>query len=261
MPVSHRKPIIILLIACLWLNSPVAVALDLDSNIKILSPTCENLQDYQLKSELQNIIDSYFTAQRFPVSKIVTNNWKILNIDSEIDIALEDSVAQIRDQESLWSKFSSNWSKAQARDLVEAIVSNAISSEKLERDFNDLSLRISNEISRELELKIAQSSQQGVLCLQQYIGSEYSEVFQSGLTDGITPPDLSKLREINPKVNPFNSQKLAESGMALIIVSQISKNIANQVAKRVLIELGERVLGRIGAATIPVIGEIYLARS
>ena len=85
--ISYQRIVILFLIACLWLNSSVAFALELDSSSEILSSTCENLENYQLKSELRNIIDDYFTAQRFPVSKIVENNWKILDINSEIDIA------------------------------------------------------------------------------------------------------------------------------------------------------------------------------
>jgi hypothetical protein len=252
---SYQRIVIFFLIACLWLNGSVAFALD--SSGKILSPTCENLEGYQLKSELQNIVDDYFTAQRFPVSEIVEKHWKILDIDSEIDIAIGDAVTQIRNKENLWNKFSSNWSKDQAKSFVETIVNKAVSSEKLERDFNDLSLRISNEISRELELKVSQSSQEGVRCLQQYIGSKYSEVFQGNFTQKIDSLDPDKLNEIiDPTLNPVISNELAIGGIAVIVASQISKNIANQVAKRVLVELGERILGRIGAAIIPFIGEI-----
>jgi len=251
---SYQRIVIFFLIACLWLNGSVAFALN--SSGKILSPTCENLEGYQLKSELQNIVADYFTAQRFPVPEIVEKHWKTLDIDSEIDVAIHNAVTQIRNKENLLSKFSSNWSKDKAQNFVESIVNNAVTSENLKSDFNDLSLRIGNEISRELELKVSQSSQQGVRCLQQYIGSKYSEVFQGGFTKEIESPDLNKLKKIDPKINLVDSQKLAIGGVAVIVASQISKNIANQVAKRIAVELGERVLGRIGAATIPFIGEI-----
>jgi hypothetical protein len=254
--IAYQKAVIFLLIACLWLNSSVAFALDLDSSGRMLSSTCENLEGYQLKSELQTIIDGYFTAQRFPVSEIVEKHWKSLDIDYELDLAIGDAVTQIRNKENLWNKFSSNWSKDQAKKFVEAIVKKAVTSEKLERDFNDLSLRISNEISRELELKVSQSSQQGVSCLQQYIGSNYSDVFQGSFNKEIDSPNLDELEKTDPKINLVGSQKLAIGGIAVIVASQIGKNIANQVAKRIAVELGERVLGRIGAATIPFIGEI-----
>lgn len=62
---------------------------------------------------------------------------KILGIDSEIDISLGNAVTQIKNQENLWSKFSSDWSKGKAKELLESIVAKAVKSEKLERDFVD----------------------------------------------------------------------------------------------------------------------------
>ena len=258
--IAYQKAVIFLLIGCLWLNSPVAFALDLDSSSEIFSSTCKNLKEYELKPELRNVVEDYFTLQKFPVSEIVEKHWNILNIDGEIDSALENAVNQVRQQqENLWSKFSSNFNSAKAKDFVKVILNKAFNSEKLKTDLNTLSLRVSNEVAKDLENKIYQSSQQGIKCLNQYAKGKYTSALQDGISKKIEPPPLKcsdTLKCPDPQLNLLVSQKLAGSGIALIVLSQISKNIANQVAKRVLVELGERLLGRIGAATIPVIGEI-----
>jgi hypothetical protein len=249
---------ILFIICCLWFNNSVAFALDLNSNGQYLSPTCENIKDWQLKSELQTIIDNYFTnPNTFQVSKIVETDWQTLGINQKIDNAISLAITQVRKQGNGWDKFSSNWDQNKAEKFTETIINTAINSDELKRYLESLSIRISNQISRDLELAVSESSQQGVKCLQQYIGNKYTEVFVTPFSDNIQQPDLDSLKKVSPKVKSFvSSQSLALSGLTLIVVAQVGKRIANQVAKRVLVQLGERLLGRIGTAVIPLIGEI-----
>lgn len=253
-----QKITILFIICCLWLNNSVAFASELNSNGGYISPTCENIKDGELKSELQTIIDNYFTnPNTFPISQIVENDWQTLGINQKIDNAISLAITEVKKQGNGWDKFSSNWDQNKAEKFTETIINTAINSAELKRYLEYLSVRISNQISTGLESAVTQSSQQGVKCLEQYIGNKYTEVFVTPFSDNIQQPDLESLKEVSPEVNSFvSSQSLALGGITLIVVAQVGKRIANQVAKRVLVQLGERLLGRIGTAVIPVIGEI-----
>lgn len=254
----YQRIIIILMISCLWLNNSVAFASDLNYNDQYMSPACKNLDDYQLKHELQTIVDNYFSnPNTFQVSKIVETNWETLGINQKIDKAVSSAISEVKNEKGIWSKFSSNWDKNQAKTFTETIINKVINSDELKIYLNSLSSRISNQVSRDLESAVSQSSEQGVKCLQQYIEKRYTEVFKTSFSQEIQKPDLDFLEDASPESKSFvSSQSLALGGLSLIIASQVGKRIANQVAKRVLVQLGERLLGRIGAAAIPVVGEI-----
>ena len=80
---------------------------------------CKNVKEVSLLGELNHITRLVFEEETadFNLAKIVSNNWTELNIDWEVNGAVDAAIEDVRREEGYWSKLLSAWSSGRAEDL------------------------------------------------------------------------------------------------------------------------------------------------
>lgn len=267
-----RKTLIIILICCLLWNSPgiyAASAYALGNNNDYIIPQCQGIKDEDLKSALKRNIDIFFADEitQNNIQPIVEYNWQDLNLDAVIDYEVDDAVIAVKNQTGYWGRFTSNWNSEQAKRLTEKIISLAFNdSSAVGAKFQILSEKVAKELFAKIEPISAQSSVYAMDCLQQFIGSQYSQIvvdiFDRNLKTSIEDIGSNNITLQPDTVNFISSHPGGFGGAAyLLIKNVIAKRIINQITSRVVQQVAERIGARIAESIIPIFDAVVLVQT
>lgn len=265
-----RKTLIIILICCLIWNSTgfyAASAYALGNNNYII-PQCQGIKDEDFKSELKRNIENFFADEitKNNIQPIVERNWQDLKLDAVIDYEVDDAVIAVKNQTGYWGRFTSNWNSEQAKRLTEKIINLAFNnSSAVGAKFQILSEKVAKELFAKIEPISVESSVYAMDCLQQFIGSQYSQivvdVFDNNLQRSIE--DIgSNITLSTDSINFVNSHKGGFGGATyLLIKNVIAKRVIDQITSRVVQQVAERIGTRIAESIIPIFDAVVLLQT
>lgn len=255
-----KKIIIFFIILCMTVNITLpAFADSIPLSNNEIAFQCENITNTNIQEELDDIIQKLFLDKtKFNLEKIVTKQWKVLNIDSTIDFEIDRAIKIVDNNTGLGEKFKGSWSSSKAEKLTREVTDLTFNSKKFNNKLELLSLNVADEIATELELVSIGSSSYAMGCLERYIGRQYSEAVVEEFNKEIYSlmPDSSESIESLPPDNAFliKQHRLAIGGSAIIASKIIvQKAISKKIAQRISQRIAGRVAGRIGTGLIPVI--------
>lgn len=180
-----------------------------------------------------------------------------LGLDSVVDAAVDEAADEVLETEGLWDRIVSGWHPPTAERFTKDVVTFAFNSPKFRGGVSELSQRIVDDLSLEIHVMTAISASSTLLCLQEFIGSSFSETMSVTLERDVQLW-LQELA-IDPDVESNVSDTLRDRtpsmvGIGIIIGAQVSSLLAKKVAQQIGVRVLTRILGKAVTAPIPVVG-------
>lgn len=266
--IGKLRRLLTLLLACslLW-SATFAGAAPLYAGVKQQGYTYEECSDIDvnsLRTEIDALAMTVLTegAAGIDIPAIVDQQWRDLNMDAIVDGVVAEAVARVQRDEAYWDRFLSGWSVEKAREFATVVADDAFGSEEFEVALERLSVAVASELTDELITMSARSASTALLCMQAYVGEQYSEtlfaLFEEEISAGVAGAELSGDDELD--ISALGVHNKALTGVSVIIVSQLVRRIglklSRELGERVAGRIVGRVLGRLGSSLIPLAGWI-----
>ena len=211
--------------------------------------------------ELNRITRSVFDSGQssLDIGNIVDLNWVELGLDSVVDAVVDEAADEVLATEGLWDRIISGWHPPTGERFTKKVVTLAFNSPKFRGPISDLSQIIVDDLSVEIHVMTAISASSTLLCLQEFIGSSFSETMSVALERDVQLW-LEELA-IDPDVETDVGDTLRDRtpslvGIGLIVGAQVSSLLAKKVAQQIGVRVLTRILGKAVTAPIPVAGWI-----
>jgi len=221
---------------------------------------CEQVDEALLRDELNRITQDVFATEQgdLDIAGLVDEQWTVLGMDALLDSQIDLAVERVRSEEDYWDRVLSGWSAAKAEEFTTKVATYAFDSEPFRTAIEDLSIGVADGLTAQMETMSARSASSALLCIQEFIGSTYSETMVGLFADDIQAGmDAADLTDVDAGVNPIlDSRTKTLAGVGVIIGTQIAKRLAQALAKRVAGKVVGRVLGRAATSIIPLAGWI-----
>ena len=221
---------------------------------------CEQVDEALLRDELNRITQEVFATEQgdLDIAGLVDEQWTVLGMDALLDSQIDLAVERVRSEEDYWDRVLSGWSAAKAEEFTTKVATYAFDSEPFRTAIEDLSIGVADGLTAQMETMSARSASSALLCIQEFIGSTYSETMVGLFADDIQAGmDAADLTDVDAGVNPIlDSRTKTLAGVGVIIGTQIAKRLAQALAKRVAGKVVGRVLGRAATSIIPLAGWI-----
>ena len=259
-----KKIILFVLIFCFTFNNTNVYAATISQDKNYILPKCEEINQPQLRVDLNRILEEFITDEtKIDFNEIVNRQWHQLNLNSVIDLEIDNAVDAISNNTDWIKKFKSSWSPSKAEELANEVAGIAFNSSVLQNKLNQVSNNVASEISNQLEIASAKSSSYAIDCLQKFINSQYSQTFVNVFSEKINA-SVPEYQDSNGFLKPntlniINQHKFGFVGgavLAVAVTKRISQKITKTIGTRVFSQVGERIMGRIGSTVIPFVGEI-----
>lgn len=225
---------------------------------------CSRIDRTQLRNEIEAHVLAVLQndAAPFDVDAIVDRAWADLQMDAVVDAEVNRAVDDVLNNEDYLNRLISGWWGEKAQEYAERVANDAFGSPAFRARLDELSAAIGTEVARQVEAQFAQAASVALLCLQTYVGEQYSTSFfglfaervqAETTTLGLDPLDA-------PEVGALTNHQLALAGVGTILATQLvyrlSQKLGQQIAQRVAGKVVGRVLGKAGSSFIPIAGWI-----
>lgn len=271
-PLSNRPPF-------RWVSSLLAVALTLSSTPVLAHPlqqsqdnastlwACTTVDEAAIQDELNSGAQQIFseTFAELNVGDIVLRHWVGLDMDAEMEKAVNAAIERVKNDTNLWERFVSGWSPDEARKLTELVVEYTFDSPGFRSALEKLSTVVAEEIGNSLVESSADSYSGILYCLQTFIGAKYSEymadAFKKDLESAVGGSDLVDGDSLPTGISDRIAQHTtAIGGVGIIIVTQLTRkvlaNVVRDFGRRIAGNVAARILGRVGTEVIPIVGSV-----
>ncbi|MBK8046142.1 MAG: hypothetical protein IPK16_02815 [Anaerolineales bacterium] len=263
----YRPLFAILLFALVFSASPVQAApasQALPPGSQYTVGDCRGVDKQTLRDEIERHALDVIASGAAPldIDGLVARKWQELEMDAVVDGAVQKSVDNLMVEEAYLDKLLSGWWGEKAQEYAERIANDAFSSPAFQVKLTELSEAIGAEVARQVEGQFAQAASVALLCLQEYVGEQYSrtlfDAFQGNVQRDVAKLDFTV--ENAPVMQAIDQHGLAIAGVGTIIVTQLTYRLtlklSEKIAQRVAGKVTGRVLGKAGSSLIPVAGWI-----
>lgn len=195
------------------------------------------------------------------IDVLVMTHWRALGVDATFDAAVDAGIVRIQAERSYWERFLSGWSAEKAQEFATQVATYAFEDTALQAKLDELSTAIATSLVVELESAAARSASSALLCLQSYVGEQYSATlftaFQHTVSQELNA-DLDLSESGSVEISPLEMHTKGLTGVGVIVAAQITRRVATALAQKITGRLAGkiagRVLGRLGSSVIPYIG-------
>lgn len=224
-------------------------------------PECENVDEEFLSSELDRISKLTFEAEEgsLDIGELVRKNWAELNLDADVDLAVDTAIQQMLQDEGYLSRLLSAWYPAKAEEFAERVSTAAFDSPIFRDAIARHSEATALDLSEEIQRMMVVTASAAILCVEEFIGVTFSETMAHVLEGNseswrkeISSPEFrTDIREILS-----GSRSDTVKGGAILIGSQFTKVLVKKLARGIVKNIVTRILGKAASAVIPVIGQV-----
>ena len=222
-------------------------------------PECENVKEKLLLGELNRITRSVFEEGQsaLNIAEIVDRNWAELDMDSVVDAAVDEAADYVLESEGLWDRIKSGWHPPTAEEFTKKVVTNAFESTRFGDSIDQLSREIVDDLSLEIQVMTAVSASSTLLCMQEFIGTSFSQTMAVVLDKSIEerlaemprdPEDDTDIGEILKNRFP------TLTGVSLVLGTQIARLLARKVGQQIVGGIVTRIVGKAAGTLIPIAG-------
>jgi hypothetical protein len=195
------------------------------------------------------------------INALVAQKWRETNADVTFNAAVDAGIARVQAEKGYWERFWSGWSADKAEELAGQVAAYAFEDASLKAKLDELSTAIAVSLVAELESAAARSASSALLCLQEYVGEQYSATlftaFQQTVSQELAT-DLDLTEAETTEISPLEMHAKGLTGVGVIVATQITRRVAIALAKKITGRLAGkiagRVLGRLGSSVVPYIG-------
>ena len=195
------------------------------------------------------------------IDALVATTWRTFGADATFDAAVDGAIARIQAERGYWERFWSGWSADKAGEFASQVAVYAFEDAALKAKLDEMSTAIANSLVVELQSAAAQSASSALLCLQSYVGEQYSATlftaFQASVTQEVAD-DLDLSQSDNVQISPLEMHTKGLTGVGVIVATEITRRVAVALAEkltgRLVGKIAGRVLGRIGSSVVPYVG-------
>ena len=222
-------------------------------------PECENVEEEILLGELNRIIRSVLDKEisGLDVEKIVEANWTDLDLDRIVDSAVDSAIDTVREEEGTWDRIFSGWSEKKAGEFAEKVAQYAFGSLEFQDAVDRLSSAIVDDLTGEIHLVTVKAASSALLCVQEFIGTTFSETMSRMLAeqirDWLAEIDLEQV-EGTVELDVLEDHKASLAGLGTIVGARIASVLAKKVAQGLLGKIAARILGKAATIGVPVAG-------
>lgn len=196
------------------------------------------------------------------IDALVARQWAELGVGPVLDGAVERAIVQVQAEESYWQRFLSGWSPEKAQELAARVAELAFADPALTAKLDELATVLAGELVSGMETYAAQSASSALLCLQSYVGEQYSTTLYSAFAQtldaqlGTGELDLRDASDVT--VSPLELHTKGLAGVGVLLTTEITRRLAQTMGKQLLERLAGkiagRVLGRLGSSVVPYVG-------
>jgi hypothetical protein len=223
---------------------------------------CGTVETDALRTEIEALALDVFSqgSAEIDLPTIVAQAWQAEEMDRVVDESVALAVDELRSNTSYWNRFLSGWSIEQAGRFAEEIAEQAFASPTFTAALEQLAATVANQLTDELTAMTARAGSTALLCLQEYVGAQYSTtlyaLFEQEIAAGMEDLDIAAAGQVDVSALDIHGKGL--TGLSVIIVSQlvrrISLRMSREVGERVAGRIAGRVLGRLGSSLVPLAG-------
>ncbi|MCC6454587.1 MAG: hypothetical protein IT328_06570 [Caldilineaceae bacterium] len=224
---------------------------------------CSQADEAAVQAEMTALAHSVLVegSSGLEIDALVATTWRDSGADATFDTAVDAGIARIQAERGYWERLWSGWSAEKAEEFAGQVATYAFEDAALQAKLEELSTAIAAGLVVELESAAARSASSALLCLQSYVGENYSttlfSAFQQSVSQGVEAElDLSESGAV--EISPLEMHAKGLTGVGVIVATQITRRVAQSLAQKITGRLAGkiagRVLGRLGSSVIPYIG-------
>lgn len=261
---AQRALIVLLIAALIFAGAPVSAAplVQTGGGRQYTVGDCSRIDSSQLRSEIEAHVLAVLQNEAKPIDidAIVERAWIAVGMDAAIDFEVARAVDAVRTSEDYLNRLLSGWWGEKAEEYAERIANDAFGSPGFRLKLEELSTAIGADVAKQIEAQFAQAASVALLCLQAYVGQQYSDAFFSLFAKQVQQE--TQALELNPLATPsvsaLTDHRLALAGVGTIVATQLiyrlSQKLGEKLAQRVAGRVVGRILGRAGSSFIPIAG-------
>jgi hypothetical protein len=262
----NRIKLLLTLIFAVWLAillpASVHAALPAQAGGGYTYTECSESDSATLQAEIEAITLTVLQqgGAGFNLEAQVNRAWNQVEMDRALAEAVDNAITQVMLEESYWNRLLSGWSSQHAEALAMQVSSLTFAEPVFETRLNLLAEELAGGLVAEMDVVAARSASAALLCLQDYVGEQYSGVlfgwFQMQIQQELAGDIALDPAEV--ALSPLAQHSLALGGLGVIIASQLARRIAQGIGQKLVArlagKLAARLLGRLGATFIPIAG-------
>ncbi len=224
---------------------------------------CSRADEAAVEAEMSALAHGILVegSQGLDVTALVAHTWQEVDADAAFDGAVERGIARIEAERGYWERFWSGWSADKAEEFAGQVAAYAFEDAELQAKLDELATALAASLVAELQSASARSASSALLCLQNYVGEQYSTTlfaaFQQSVSQELTTDlDLTEAEQV--EISPLEMHAKGLTGVGVIVATQITRRIAATLAKKITGRLAGKIagrgLGRLGSSVVPYIG-------
>jgi hypothetical protein len=221
---------------------------------------CDQVEEARLRDELNRISQEVFAEEqgRLDLTTLIKDKWDETGMDAAVDSTVRAAVENVRRETPWWELIQSNWHAATAEQLATRVAATAFGSKSFRASFDRLSEEIADELNSEIHVITVKSASSALLCVEEFIGESFSQTMAEVLKSQIlakvdvTGDDLDT--EARDFVEVLEQHPNLLSGVAVIVGTQIAKQLAQKMAGTIIGQVATRILGKVATSAIPLVG-------
>ena len=222
-------------------------------------PECENVDENLLLSEINEITRSVFEEERsrLDIAAIVDRNWVKHGMDSVVDSAVDKAADQVLSEEGLWERIKSGWHPPTAEVFTTKVITSTFESPEFEVSIEELSQSIVDDLAVEMQVMTAISASSSLQCLQEFIGSTFSQTMAGYLETSVEKWVKKEVGDphIDTEVGDILRERTPTlGGVSLVISTQIARLLAKNLTQQIVGKIIARIVGKVAGTWIPVVG-------
>ena len=176
---------------------------------------------------------------------LVGQEWRKSNMGEVIDKQVDQSVAEVSDENGYWAKATSLFSKDKSSELANAVSERVFKSQSLKRSLETLATGVGMTLGKQIELASSDTAEPAMLCLQAFLGPRYGKTIAR-----VVSTDAGKEFQMDPNKAQggiSTGQVLTDhaGGVAGAIILIVRKQLTNMAAR-----VGTRVVGSVLAKLV-----------
>jgi hypothetical protein len=193
---------------------------------------------------------------------VVNEEWRKTNLSDVIDRHVDQAIAEVGEENSLWSKASSIFSGDKAKELATSVSERVFKSEGMKKSLEALATGVASTLGKRIELASADTAEPAMQCMQAFLGPRYGATIAR-----VVSKDAGKEFRMDPSkaqagvstgaVLGDNAGGIA--GAIILIVRRQLANMAGRVGARVVGSVLSRLVGVVagGIGAVLILKDVW----
>ena len=221
---------------------------------------CKVVKETSLLEELRLVAHSALEEEtgELNLAKIVKDNWRELDIDREVNRAVNAAIAEVQREEGYWAKLFSAYVTGLAQRFAMRVSTKAFDSPRFRDAMERLSQPVVDDLEEEIQRVMYQSASAAANCVKEFVGKSFSQTMALSFDEQVQ----DWLPEID---SDFYQADLKEqlkarwgSGGATILLGPIfTRRLAQKLASGIVGKIVKGIIVRVTGIWIPFVGWVF----